>query len=71
MYESYFPLTHTLTDSLQIKQGAKVDLPYWLTVPLSAQNIVKIGFPKFFQPQFRSALLADPMGTHTHMHTHI
>jgi hypothetical protein len=46
---------------LQLKAGAKVELPFWLTKVLLSKKLVSISLPKNYSQKYLSTLKADPV----------
>nr|CAG8470650.1 6489_t:CDS:2 [Entrophospora candida] len=48
-------------DSIRIKAGAIIDLPFWIAKRLAKRQIVGIQRPKFLEDQIINALIANPI----------
>lgn len=47
-------------DDDDLKEGAKVDLPFWMVKCLAPRNMVEVKLPKFYGDRVRREVQADP-----------
>lgn len=47
-------------DDDDLKEGAKVDLPYWMAKCLASRNMIEVRLPKFYGERVRREVQADP-----------
>lgn len=46
---------------MDLPEGAEVDVPIWLAIPLVRSEIISVEVPRIFSSKYQDAIIADPM----------